>query len=483
MNKNSVIKNMGWRFAERCGVQGISFVVSVLLARILAPEEYGTVALVTVFIAILQIFVNGGFPNALIQKKDATELDFSTVFYFNFFFCIALYALLYFAAPSIAAFYDNEALTAIVRVLGLNLIISGLLAVQTAVVTRNMQFKKYFFSTVTGTLLSAVVGIGMARNGFGAWALVGQTLTVSAVSTVILWFTSGFTPKLMFSFASLAQLFSYGWKLLVVNLLSNIYSNLRTLIIGKVYSTTDLAYYNKGQNFPKLVIINLNTTISSVLFPAMARVQDDKTHLKSIVRRSIKTTGYLVWPCMVGLVACAEPLVAWMYTEKWLPVVPFMRLFCVSYAFMPIQTANEQAINAIGRSDISMKLQTIGKTVGVLTILVTMQFGVFAIAVGTVVVAIFEVFLRVAPNKKLINYGYAEQLKDIFPSMLLAIFMGICVWPLQYLNLPLALVLAIQVGAGATIYFALSALLKFETFFLLWDLFMTILSKARRKSA
>ncbi len=468
---------MAWRFAERCGVQIISFLISVMLARVLTPEEYGTVALVTVFVAILQIFVDGGFPEALVQKKNVTDLDFSTVFYFNLFLCVAMYGLLYFFAPSIAAFYDNEALTAIVRVVGLNLIISGLLAVQTAVVTRNMQFKKYFYSTVTGTLLSAVVGIAMAYRGFGAWALVGQTLTAAAVSTVILCFTSGFTPKWMFSFSSLAGLFSYGWKLLVSSLVYNVYTNIRSLIIGKVYTTTDLAYYNKGENFPNLVIINLNTTISSVLFPAMARVQDERSRLKSIVRRSIKTMGYLVWPCMVGLIVCAEPLVTWMYTEKWLPVVPFMRLFCISYVFKPMQTVSWQVINAIGRTDISMKIQIIGKTVGILAILVTMQFGVFAIAVGAVVVVVFEGLLYVTPNKKLIDYGYIEQLQDIFPSMLLATLMGICIWPLQYLNLPVVLVLFIQVGAGVTIYFALSALFKVETFMMLLDTALTLIKK------
>lgn len=479
MNKNTVIKNMAWRFAERCGAQGVAFVVSVVLARILAPEEYGTVALVTVFIAIMQVFVWGGFPTAIVQKKEASALDFSTHFWFNLFLCTAMYGILYIAAPSIAAFYEIEELTVIVRVSGLSIVFAGIQAVHLAVITRNMQFKKFFYSTIGATVFSGAVGIGMAYSGFGAWALVGQTLTSAIVSAAILSLVSGFTPKFMFSFKSLKEIFSFAWKLLVGNIVSNIYTNLCTLIIGKVYSTTDLAYYNKGENFPKLVISNLNTTIGSVLFPAMARVQDDKMHLKSIMRRSIKTTGYLVWPCMIGLIVCAEPLVAWMYTEKWLFSVPFMRLFCISYAFMPMQTANQQAINAIGRSDISMKLQIIGKTVGVLTILVTMQFGVFAIAVGTVAVAIFEVFIRVAPNKKLIDYGYIEQIKDILPYMLLSAFMGICVWPLQYLSLPLILVLAIQVGAGATIYFALSALFKMETFMMLLDTARTFIKNKK----
>ncbi len=471
---------MIWRFAERCGSQGINFVVAIILARVLSPDEYGTVALVTVFITILQVFVNAGFPNALIQRKNATELDFSTMFYFNMFACTVLYGVLYLAAPTIAAFYENEALINIVRVLGLRLIIAGLLAVQNAYVQRNMQFKKYFYATLTGSILSGVVGIGMVYGGCGVWALVGQSLTAVGTNTIILWFTSGFKPKLIFSFESLKSLFSYAWKLLVANLVDKIYINLRSLIIGKVYSTSDLAYYNKGEDFPKLIINNLNTSIDSVLFPSMSRAQDDVTRLKSMTRRSIKTTGYLVWPCMVGLIVCADPLIQFLLTDTWLPTVPFMRLFCLSYAFMPMQTANQNAIKALGRSDIYMKLQITGKVVGIITILLTMQIGVLAIAAGTVGVAIFEMLVKAAPNKKFIGYGYGEQLKDVLPSMLLAIFMGCCVWWLQYLDLSLALILAIQAITGAAIYFALSAVFKFETFALLLELLNNGLKKIKR---
>ncbi len=471
---------MLWRFAERCGSQGINFVVAIILARVLTPDEYGTVALVMVFITILQVFVNSGFPNALVQRKDATDLDFSTMFYFNMFACTALYGVLYLAAPAIATFYENEALINIVRVLGLRLIIAGLLAVQNAYVQRNMQFKKYFYATFTGTVLSGVVGISMVYGGYGVWALVGQSLTAVGTNTIVLWFVSGFKPKLMFSFESLKSLFSYAWKLLIANMVDKVYINLRSLIIGKVYSTADLAYYNKGESFPKLIINNLNQSIDSVLFPSMSRAQDDTIRLKSMTRRSIKTTGYLVWPCMIGLIATSEPLIEFLLTDTWLPTVPFMRLFCLSYAFMPMQTANQNAIKALGRSDIYMKLQITGKVVGIITILLTMQIGVLAIAAGTVAVAIFEMLIKAAPNKQFINYGYAEQLKDILPSMLLAICMGACVWPLQYLNLPLIAILAVQATTGATIYFALSALLKFETFTLLWELLMKILGKVRK---
>lgn len=472
---------MFWRFAERCGIQGINFVVSIILARVLTPDEYGTVALVTVFIAILQVFVNSGFPNALIQKKEATDLDFSTVFYFNLASCTLMYIVLYFAAPVVANFYENEALVSILRILGLKLIIAGLLAVQNAYVSRTMQFKKYFYTTVTGTILSAIVGIGMVYTGWGVWALVGQALTSVAVNTIILWFTSGFKPKLMFSFDILKELFSYGWKLLVANLVDNLYINLRTLIIGKVYSTSDLACYNKGESFPKLIITNLNTSIDSVLFPAMAQAQNDLSRLKTMTRRSVKTSGYIVWPCMIGLFVCAEPLVEFLLTDTWLPCVPFLRMFAISYGFIPVQTANINAMKAIGRSDVYLKLQTIGKVAGLISILITMQISVYAIAFGTVLVVIFEMVIKATPNKKFIDYGYMEQLKDLLPSMAVSCLMGFCVWWLQYLNLPLILMLAIQASVGASIYILLSVLFKMEAFFYMWDMVKKLLLKRNNK--
>lgn len=463
---------MLWRFAERCGTQGINFVVSIVLARILSPDEYGTVALVVVFVAIFEALVSGGFPNALIQKKEVTNLDFSTVFYFNLFSCIVMYAVLYLIAPLIAGFYNSEVLVNVLRILGLKIILSGLFAVQNAYVARTMQFKKYFYATIIGTILSAIVGICMVYGGCGVWALVVQALTAVSANTIILWFTSGFKPKFEFSFSILKGLFSYGWKLLVANLLANLYTNLRSLIISKAYSTTDLGFYNKGEQFPNVIIANLNTSIDSVLFPSMAQAQDDLARLKAMTRRSVKTTSYIVWPCMIGLLVCAEPLVKLLLTDAWLESVPYLRLFCISYAFLPMQTANLNAMKALGRSDVFLKLQTIGKIVGVLSILITMQFGVYAIALGTVFVSVFETIIKAYPNKRFIKYSYKEQFQDILPSMLMSAFMGLCVWWVQYLNLNLVIVLIIQIVTGTVIYSIASAILKLETFNMILKLLM-----------
>lgn len=370
-NRN-ILSNFLWRFAERCGAQLVSFVVSIVLARILSPEDYGTIALVTVFTAILQVFVDSGLSTALIQKKDADELDFSSVFYFNFSMCLVLYAGMFIAAPYIAIFYEDMALTFIIRVLSLTIVISGVKGIQQAYVSRNMLFKRFFFSTIGGTIFSAILGIGLAYAGYGVWALVAQQLSNTMIDTLILWITVKWKPKKEFSWKRLRTLFSYGWKLLVSSLLDTVYNNLRNLIIGKMYSSSDLAYYNQGDKFPKIIVTNINTSIDSVLLPTMSNEQDDRNRIKSMTRRAIKTSTYVMAPLMMGLAFCAEPIVRIVLTDKWLPCVPFLRLFCISYMFWPVHTANLNAIKAVGRSDWFLKLEIIKMVVGLVFLLSSM---------------------------------------------------------------------------------------------------------------
>ncbi len=294
-----IVSNLLWRFAERFGAQIISFIVSIVLARLVAPEDYGVIALINIFIVVLQVFVDSGMGNALIQRSRADDTDFSTVFFFNMATCILIYAALFAAAPWIARFYDDLSMIPVIRVVGLTLVVSGLKNVQQAYVCKNMLFKKFFFSTLGGTIASAVVGIYLAYQGAGVWALVAQHLTNLCMDTLILWFTVKWRPKLLFSWRRFKVLFSFGWKLLVSGLIDTVYTNLRSLIIGKKYSSTDLAFYNKGDQLPSLVVTNINTSIGSVLFPALAQEQDDPKALKEHVRRAIRVSSYLMWPMMV----------------------------------------------------------------------------------------------------------------------------------------------------------------------------------------
>ena len=370
MDSNSNIKkktiiNLIWRFAERCGAQGVTFIVSIILARLLEPEDYGLLALVTVFTTILQVFVDSGLGSALIQKKDADDIDFSTVFYFNIFCCCILYIGIFIAAPYIAKYYDMISLTYVIRVLSLTIVISGVKNIQQAFVTRKMIFKKFFFATLVGTICAAIAGIVLAYKGLGVWALVVQQLLNATIDTCILWITVKWRPILQFSSKRLKGLLSYGWKLLLSNLINTIYNDIRQLIIGKMYSSLDLAYYNKGKQFPNLIVTNINTSIDSVLLPVMAECQNDKERVKSMTRRSIMTSSYIMWPLMFGLMAIGEPLITLILTEKWLPCVPYMYIFCFVHGMQPIHTANLNAIKAIGRSDIYLKMELIKKSVGI----------------------------------------------------------------------------------------------------------------------
>ena len=358
---NSVISGFIWRFAERCGAQGVSFLVSIILARILEPEVYGKISIILVITTILQVFVDSGLGNALIQKKDADDVDFSSVFYFNIAVCTLLYLLVFITAPVIAEFYNDGSLVPVIRVLSLTLIISGIKNVQQAYVSRTMQFRRFFFATLGGTIGAAVIGIAMAYMGLGVWALVGQQLFNATVDTIILWMTVKWKPKLIFSFKRLKELLSFGWKLLVSSLLDTVYNNIRQLIIGKMYSTSDLAYYNRGKQFPDLLITNINSSIDSVLLPTMSKEQDDKTRVKAMTRRAIKTSTYIMAPLMMGLAFCGYPIVRLILTDKWSACVPYMQIFCVTSMFYPIHTANLNAIKAMGRSDYYLKLEVIKK--------------------------------------------------------------------------------------------------------------------------
>lgn len=481
--KKKTIGSFIWRFAERCGAQGVQFVVSIVLARLLAPESYGLIALVTVFTSILGVFVDSGFGTALVQKKDADDLDFSSVFFFNMFMCIVLYLGMFFCAPLIANFYDKPELTSLVRVISLTLIISGVKSIQQAYVSKNMLFKRFFFATLVGTLFSAVLGIFLAYKGFGVWALVVQQLSNMTIDTLILWITVKWRPKFMFSFNRLKGLFSYGWKLLCSSLLDTGYNQLRSLIIGKVYSSADLAYYNKANNFPSIIITNVNASINSVLLPSMSSVQDSNESVRGMTRRAMKTSTYVMAPFLMGLAACGQSVISILLTDKWLPSYPFMVIFCITYMFYPVHTANLIAINAMGRSDIFLKLEIIKKIVGIIAILVTFKISVMAMAYSLLVTSVLSQIINSWPNKKLMNYSYLEQLKDILPGILLAVFMGGCVYCVNFLHLSNWLTLLIQVPLGAVIYIGLSALLKLESFTYCWNMVKPYIDKIFKKNS
>lgn len=462
MSEAKVISSFIWKFLERTGTYLMQFIIQLVLARILLPEEYGIVAIVTVFITIANVFVQTGFNTSLIQKKDADDLDFSSVCYLSLFVALILYVLLFFSAPYIADFYNISLITPVLRVLSLNLFLGAFHSVQNAYVSRKMDFKRYFYSSLVAIIISGIVGIIMAYNGFGIWSLVTQQLLNMAFVIIILLFVIKWKPKLCFSFKRTKQLFSYGWKLLVSSLIDNLYTNLYDLIIGKKYTTSDLAYYNRGKQFPYLIIANVNGSISSVLLPAMSKKQDDKNCVKEMTRKAIVISSFVMFPLMFGLIAVAKPLVSFLLTDKWIDCVPFLQILCLSYVWWPIHTANLQAINSLGRSDIFLKLEIIKKVIGILIIVITVPFGIYALALGQVVTGILSSFINAYPNKKLLNYSYFEQIKDIAPSFVVSIIMAALIYPITFIKTNSLFIIIIQVVAGIVIYGIINFIFKNE---------------------
>ncbi len=470
---------MIWRFAERCGAQGIAFIVSIVLARLLTPAEYGTVALLTIFIAIFQVFVDSGMGTALIQKKNADQLDFSSVFYFNIVMCLVVYAILFAVAPLIANFYGNPSLTSMTRVVGLTIVIAGLKNIQQAYVSRHLLFRKFFFSTLGGTIVAGVVGIVMAYKGFGAWAIVAQQVVNTFIGTVILYATVRWRPSKVFSLERLRGLFNFGWKLLVSGLIDVVYNDLRSLIIGKSYSAEDLGLFDKGKQIPHVVVNNINASIDSVLLPVMSSEQDNVERVKNMLRRSITTSTYIMSPLMMGVAFVAVPLIRLLLTEKWLPCVIFLRIFCITYMFYPIHTANLNAIKAMGRSDLFLKLEIAKKAIGLTAILITMWISVEAMAYSLLVTSVLNQIINSWPNRKLLNYGYLQQLKDILPGILLAVFMGVCTLPVTLLGLSDILTLLIQFVVGVIVYVGGSVLFKMESFYYIYDMIRPMINRKR----
>ena len=458
------ISGVIWKFAERIGAQMVTLIISIVLARILMPDDYGIIAIVTIFITLCNVFVTHGFGAALIQKKDADEVDFSSMFYVSSLVSLLLYAVIFFSAPFIANFYGNELIGPVLRVMGLRLPIASVNSIQQAYVSRKMDFKKFFFATLGATLISGAVGIYMAYSGFGVWALVSQYLITAFLSTIILVFVVRWFPKLVFSFKRVKILFSYGWKLLVSGLVDTGYKELRSLVIAKKYTSTDLAYYDKGRQFPSLIATNVNASLDTVLFSAMSKVQDDKNKVKSITRKSIKTGAFLLMPCLFGLAAVATTFVKIILTDKWLPAVPYIQIMCFVYAFWPIHTANLQAIKAVGRTDLFLVLEIIKKAVGITSLLISMWFGVIWIAITEMLTTIIASFINAYPNKKLLNYSYLEQVKDILPYFLSSAFMAVLVYLVGLIKLNVYLLFIIQIALGVIIYVSISYAFRFEAF-------------------
>lgn len=461
--KTKTISGLFWRFGERITAQLISFIVSIVLARILVPEQYGIVAIVTIFINLANVFVTSGLGTSLVQKKEADDLDFSTMFWAGIVLSLILYSIIFLISPIVAKLYDNELLTVVLRVMGIKIPIAAISSIQQAYVQRKMIFKKFFFSTIIGTIISAFVGIGMALKGFGVWALVGQYLTNSIIDICILAITVNWKPKFMFSFERFKGLFSYGWKIMASSFIGTVFDQLRGLIIGAKYTSADLAYNNKGEQIPALLSTNINSTMESVLFSSISKVQDDKEKVKRAMKRLMKISSFVIMPLLFGISAVANSLITILLTEKWSECVPYLRVVCIQQTFGILNTVNMQAIKAIGKSDTILKLEFVKKPIYIAILLIMMNISPLAVCIGNAIYSIVTLFINSRPNKKYLNYSLKEQIADILIYFIIALLMEVIVIAVGTININIYLLLVLQVLIGAVFYIGISKILKVDS--------------------
>ena len=457
---NSVFANTIWKFLERFFAQLVSLIVSIVLARILMPNDYGVVSIILVFITIANVFVTSGIATALIQKKDADELDFSTVLFFNLVSSVILYAILFILAPFIAGVYEEPLLDPLLKILSLKLIFAGFNSVQQAYVSRKMMFRKFFWATFIGTVVSGIAGIVCAIKGFGAWALAIQYLTNTVIDVIILQFSIDWKPSIRFSFRRFKSLWKFGWKVLFEGLSSTITVQLRSLIIGKVYTKSDLAYYSKAETFPSLIVNTISSSISPVLLSSMSKVQDNEDEGERLLRTAVSVSSFLIFPILIGLFAIADNFIVVLLTEKWADSAIYLRLFCITGLITVILIPSHQSLQSRGKSGVFMVEHMFARLCGLILLFIVYKESVLHVAITGLVTSLIIFITVIFTNKFYNHYSIKKQFIDIVPALFASIIMGVAVYFLNYLRINHILLLIIQVFSGAFIYVVLSHIIK-----------------------
>lgn len=463
--KTATSHGLFWSFFERIGQQGIQFFIAVLLARLLLPEQFGLIAMLAIFMAVAQSFVDSGFGSALIQKQDATHLDECSIFYFNILVGFLAAGLLFLAAPWIAAFYEIPLLTPLARVLSLNLIINAFGVIHSTLLTKRIDFKAQMKVSVIAAVLSGSIGVAMAYRGYGVWSLVAQSIASNVFQTVLLWFFLPWRPSWMFSWVSLRSMFPFGSKLLFSGLLDTIYNNLYLVVIGKMFSATDLGYYTRAEQTQRFPVVNLSSSVGRVTFPVFSSMQDDRARLKRGARKALSSLAMVNFPLMIGLAVVAKPLVLVLLTDKWLPCVPYLQLLCVVGLLYPLHVINLNVLMAQGRSDLFFRLEIYKKATITAAIFLTAPLGIIAMIYGQIATSVLHYYMNSYYTGRLISYPASEQLKDFFPFLFLASLMGFGVFLAGYLPLKnnVALLFS-QVSIGIILYVSLCSFAKISSF-------------------
>lgn len=461
LSSTDIVGSLIWKFMERGGVQVTQFVVSIIIARLLLPADYGAVALLMIFISIATVFVQSGLNTALIQKKDADEIDVSSVFYYSIGLSTIVYMCLFFFSEWIADFYKMPELVSLLKVLALTLFPGALNSLQVAILSKQMLFKKQFYSSMAAAISSGVLGVSMAYMGYGAWALVGQQLSYQIVVCVVLWWLVNWRPQFVFSFQRTKSLLSYGMKLLGARLIDTIYHNLESLIIGKMFSAETLAFCNKGKQFPLTLIDNIDGSVQSVMLPAYSARQDDLEDIKRMLRKTISLSTYLVFPAMTLLAIAGKPTIYLLLGKNWLDCVPYLQLFCFIAMLFPLQTANLQAINALGRSDVYLMLMTWKRSLGVVLLLASIfvWHSPFAVVVAALLVEVLAILINVPSNNKILRYSLKEMMHDVIPNLLLSALIGLICYCVLFVVQDMLIALIVQLFCGFILFILLSFLL------------------------
>lgn len=462
--KSKALSSLLWKLLERGGNQIVQLIVQVVLARLIAPEQFGAFAIILVFVNIGNVIVVSGLNTALVQALDVSDEDCSTVFWFSLVASMLLYLAVFMLAPVIASFYALDGIVWPLRIIALLLFVNAYNSVQVAIVQRELEFKRVFVASSVAVVLSGVVGIAAAASGAGLWALVAQQLVYQLSNCAVLAFCVAWRPRLVFNFARARKLLSFGWKLLVSGLLDVGYQSLSDLIIGKQFSSSQLGYVSQGKRYPQALGSMLDGAIQPVMLSAVSRVQDDLSCVKRLVRRALKTSCYLIMPCMTCFALVAEPLVRLLLGDQWLPSVYFLQVYCFTQALLPIHSSNLQALNAIGRSDLFLRLEIIKKAYGLFFLLVTaFVFRDVHLMIGSYLVAsMVSTFVNAYPNKRIIGYSYTEQLRDIAPGILASFASAAIAWPLSFVSMPSIALILLQVLVMFSTYLALSKLFHIE---------------------
>lgn len=459
--KDKTVKGIIWSSIDRFSAQGIQFIFSILIARLLVPDDYGVIAMLGIFLAVSQTFVDSGFGSALIRKVDRTEKDFSTVFYFNIAVATLFYFLLFFTAPIIADFYNIPLLISVTRVVALNLIISSLSGIHNAKLSIAIDFKSRAKISILTTILTGTIGLWMAYSGYGVWVLVVQTVFASAIRTVMLWLIVRWVPSVVFSWSSFKDLFAFGSKMLASGLLDTIYNNIYPLIIGKVFSPSTLGVYSKANTLASFPSSNITGVLQNVTFPVLSTIQNDEERLADAYKRFLKISAFVIFPLMLGLSSVADPFIRLVLTDKWEGTIYLLQIICFALMWYPIHAINLNILQVKGRSDYFLKLEIIKKVQGIIILCITVPMGIVAMCYGQVVSSLISLIWNTYYTKKLIGYGYWAQMKDLMPIFLHSFVMWVLVLLVVHFMPALWLKLIVGVFAGMIYYIAGAFLMKF----------------------